>query len=230
MEFLSDLIEKLPAAEASSRLIGNLEFTHCPSCLTPLASTGEPDECVVCGSKRDPERERSKYLQIKLDLDIQMRESRQLQTTKTVSLQTAEAGQRRIRKEYDLCLNKFTEQYELSSSPRESYLAQKNNRIGSIDREIEYVSRLLEIAIDIQRISSEKAEIQKEIDRLTDRVRALAFSGETRRRQALTTVSTIARRLLAADLVRQPEFFDPQSVVLSFRDDAIFVDGSTNFC
>ena len=50
-----------------------------------------------------------------------------------------------------------------------------------------------------------------------------------RRRQALTSVSTIARRLLAADLVRQPEFIDPQKVVLSFRDDAIFVDGSANF-
>lgn len=229
MDFLADLIEKLPAAEASSKLIGNLEFTHCPSCLTPLAMTGEPDSCVVCGSKRDPERERSKYLQIRLDLDIQMRESHQLETTKVVALQSAQADQRQIRKEHDAHLRKFAEQFELSSSPRESFLAVRNSRIGSLDREIEYMSRLQEIAIDVQRLSEEKATIQKEIDELTARVKALAFNGDKRRRQALTSVSTIARRLLAADLVRQPEFFDAESVELSFQDDAVLVDGLTNF-
>lgn len=229
MDFITDLSEKLPVASASSEIIGNLDFTHCPSCLTPLSSTTEADHCVVCGSERDPERERSKYLQIRMDLQIQLRESRQLQETKNQALANAEAEQRRIRKDHSLAIERFSEQFEISSSPRESFLAQRNNRIGSIEREAAYLARLYEIAIDVRQLSNEKAELQRQIDELSNREKALAASGDKRRRIALTAISNIARQLLAQDLPRQREFQNAQSVTLSFSDDAVMVDGLANF-
>src|SRR5690606_22720004 len=78
LEYLEELTEKLHRAQVSSVIIANIDFTHCPACLAPLSGGQRPDHCVLCGTEPDPEHERSRYLQIKMDLDIQIRESRQL--------------------------------------------------------------------------------------------------------------------------------------------------------
>jgi hypothetical protein len=78
VEYLEELSAKAPRAQAASDTIGNIEFTYCPACLAPLSGDKGVDHCIVCGAATDPEQERSRYLQIKMDLDIQIRESREL--------------------------------------------------------------------------------------------------------------------------------------------------------
>ena len=76
--FLNDMLQKLSNTEASSGIIGAIEFTHCPSCLTKLKEQPDADHCPVCGAPQNPDAEKSKYLQIKLDFQIQLRKSNQL--------------------------------------------------------------------------------------------------------------------------------------------------------
>ena len=78
IEYLEELSEKLPRAQAAADVIGNIEFSHCPACLAELNANADPSHCVVCGAETDPQQARARYLQIKLDIDIQSRESRQL--------------------------------------------------------------------------------------------------------------------------------------------------------
>lgn len=227
--FLNELAEKLPNVERSSEIIGNIEFTYCPACLAPLSSEHRHDHCALCGSPTDPEREHSKYLQIKIDIDIQTRESRQLVEDKSVSKSKLEAELRRARQEYVNLLSEFSTRFDLSVSPRESYLARRYQRMGQLEREREHLIRLREILLDVRNLSDEKAELQREITILKDRRAVLEREGQKRRATAMTLVSSIAKTILVRDLPRQKEFQNPGTVALEFGDDAILVDGEMNF-
>jgi hypothetical protein len=90
LDYLRDTSIKLAAAERTSQIIGNIEFTHCPACLTLLNTAADKAACIVCGSDHSPEEEQSRYLRIKLDIDIQIRESNQPVEDKSVSKAKAE--------------------------------------------------------------------------------------------------------------------------------------------
>ena len=226
---LEDLSEKLPKAQKSSEIIGSIEFTHCPACLAPLNGTSDPDHCVLCGSETDPEQERSRYLQIKLDLDIQIRESRQLLDDKESETAHAKKELRRLNSDYQEQLSEFTVRYEISSGPRESFVAERYQRLGQIDRELTQLSRLRERAGELEDVSARKAAVQAEIDKKKDRQKALEAASARRRRIALTNVSEKAKTFLRQDLDRQDEFRHADTVEVNFRDNSIFVDGDLNF-
>ncbi len=229
LNYLGDLLEKVGLAERAYRAIGGIEFTHCPACLADLPAATDPHTCNVCGSPTDPDEDKARYNQIRLDLEIQTRESKQLVDEKTVSLNRSKAELRRLNKTYAQELSEFSVNYDVSTSPREAFLAARNQRLGQIDREIEYFVKALDIAEEIQRLSTRKSELQEEIQKLKDRREALTAHAGKRRKKSLTEISDIAASLLKRDLERQAEFRAAQQVELNFRDDAIFVDGKMNF-
>ncbi|WP_202943979.1 AAA family ATPase [Parvibaculum lavamentivorans] len=229
LEYLEDLAEKLPRAQTSSDIVGNIDFTHCPACLAPLSDSLGPEHCVLCGTKTDPEHERSRYLQIKMDLDIQIRESRQLLEEKKRSSANMERELRRLRLNYQAELSEYTVRYEISISPRDSFVAERYQRLGQIDRELSELTRLRERALEIQSLSDEKAALQEQINSLKDRQKALEVASGQRRRQALTRVSETAKAILKQDLDRQDEFQNAQSVAVNFGDNSVLVDGELNF-
>lgn len=229
LQYLGDLLQKVGLAEKTFRAIGGIEFTHCPACLTDLPVTSDAHKCNVCGAPTNPDEDKARYNQVRLDLEIQTRESKQLVEEKSVSQNRSKAELRRLNKNYAQELSEFSINYDVSTSPREAFLAARNQRLGQIDREIEYFVRALEIAEQIQRLSARKAELQGEIQKLKDRREALTAQAGKRRSKALTEISDIAAGLLKRDLDRQAEFKAAQQVTLNFRDDAIFVDGKMNF-
>jgi hypothetical protein len=229
LEYLEDLSAKLPRAQAASDIIGNIDFTYCPACLTLLSAEKGVHHCVVCGAETDPEKEHARYLQIKTDLDIQIRESRQLLDEKEIAVLQLGRQVRAMRRDYQEKLSEYTVKYDISTSPRESFVAVRYQRIGQIDREYSELGRLRERLVEIAKLSEEKAMLQAEITRLGDRQDALKRAGQHRKAQALTRVSNIARDILHSDLDRQAEFKTAQTVSLNFLDNSIKVDGELNF-
>ena len=217
LEFLEELSQKLPRAQASSDIIGNIDFTHCPACLTALSDDKGVGHCVVCGAPTNPERERSRLLQIKTDLDIQIRESRQLLEDKQRASMQIDRDLRVVRREYQDKLSEYTVKFDLSTSPRESFVAQRHQRIGQIDRESAALVRLRERVLEIEKLSAEKAELQEQISKLKDRHGALQLAGRNRRSQALSLVSRIARDVLRQDLERQAEFRTGRECIAELR-------------
>lgn len=229
LAFLEEMIRKVERAEASRDAIGQIEFSHCPACLSPLTSPVDEHHCHVCGSEKDPDDEKARYNQIRLDFEIQQRESRQLRDKKLTGLSAAKATARALNRDYRAALSEFTTQFDLSSSPRDAFLAEQNRRAGEIGREIGYLIKSLDTADQIEQLSAEKARLQEELSKLRDRRTALDAAARKRRNVALGNVSDIAASLLRRDLDRQPEFSDAQAVSLNFADDAILVDGRINF-
>ena len=229
LQYLCDLLEKVDLTEKAYRAIGGIEFTHCPACLSDLPAETDPHRCNVCGLATNPDEDEARYNQIRTDLEFQTRESKQLVDEKSISLSRSKEELRRLNKSFAQELSQFSINYDISASPREAFLAVRNQRIGQIEREIEYSVRTLDIAEEIQRLSTRKSELQEEIQKLKDRREALTVHAKKRRNKALTEISDMATNLLRHDLERQAEFRIAQKVELNFRDDAIFVNGKMNF-
>lgn len=227
--FLQEHIDKVKLAERAYQSIGDIEFTRCPACLSHLEPPSDPHICNVCGQPTDPAEDRSKYNQIRLDLEIQLRESKQLFVEHENKIKSDRLTLRRLNQAYSKTLSDFSTKYDLSSSPREAFMAERHQRIGEINQELEHLTTMLSMAEEVQSLSLRKRELQNQIQERKDRKEVLERQAQKRRNVALNSISEWARLLLRSDLDRQPEFRDPQLVSVNFRDDAIFVDGQMNF-
>jgi len=227
--FLEEHIEQVKVAESTFQAIGGIEFTRCPACLSHLKPVSDPHVCNVCGQYTDPEEDKSKYNQVRLDLEIQLRESKQLFAEHEARLTKDRVELRRVKRSYSQNLSEYSTKFDLSSSPREAFLAERYQRIGQIDQELTHLTEMLSVAEEVQSLSQRKQELQGEITDLSDRRKALERRAQNRRSKALNAVSEWGRLLLRSDLDRQPEFENPKLVELNFRDDAMFVDGQMNF-
>ncbi len=227
--YLVNLSEKLNLSEASFNAIGAIDFVHCPACGTELSNHTDRMHCVVCKNPINLEEERSRYNQIRLDLEIQTRESKQLLWQKSSELDMTRKKYRALRNAHEGALSEFEMKYSGANGPREAYLAEKTSRIGHINAEIEFLTRSLDIASEIDALSENKSKLQTEMDELKGRVDVLQKQAFKRRSKSLTEVSDIAVSLLHADFKRQEEFERSKHVELNFRNDAISVDDHVNF-
>lgn len=228
-EFLSELSQKLSLAEDTFEAVGTIEFTRCPACGADLDVEAAGGNCVVCKNPTEPEQERSRYNQVRLDLEIQSRESKQLITQKNHQLSKARTERRRARAALEHSLGQFDLQFSGPNGPREAFLAERTSRLGHIDAEIDFLVRNLEIADLVEGLSDKKRKLKTEIDALKERSAELQKLAKTRRRIALNRISSIGASLLRADFKRQDEFEAADRVELNFLDDAISVDGRMNF-
>lgn len=227
--FLGEMKEKVGFAEASFNAVGSIEFTHCPACGEELDAATPISHCVVCKSPVDLEKEGARYNQIRLDLEIQARESRQLIKQKHSEGRAAHKKLRRLRREHERRLSAFNLQYAGANGPREAFLASRISRLGHIEAEIEFLQKSIDTAEMIVELLKTKASLTSSIDSLKARENELRSQSEEQRPRALALVSEFAASVLRSDLDRQEEFSGAESVYVDFRSDSITVDGLMNF-
>jgi hypothetical protein len=227
---LTDSLQLLKSAEEASDILGTIEFAHCPACLKLLPGRGNPDLCKLCGQDLDSEQSASRYNHIRIDLELQIKESKQLLTKELDGAVAAKAHHARFLKEFENATTDFTLKYELSNSPREAFLAERHSRIGRINRELEQLSSSLQRAAELDRLSGEKDKVNKELSTAKETRTALEKAAWRRRSSALKLVSSKAASILQLDdSGAQEEFRVAENVDLSFDDDAILLDSLANF-
>lgn len=226
---ISESLEKLTYAEKSFDAIGSIEFTHCPACGEVLNLGEKAGCCSLCGSKSDAEKEKSRYNKIRLDLEIQNRESKQLLASKLADLDLLGQSRRQLQKQYGDELSNFQIRFSGANGPREAFLAVRTARVGYIDSDTSYLMQSFNLASEIDKLNVKKNELESELDRLKQRESGLNRLADKRRREAYSSISNIGSSILHEDLDRQEEFKKAQTITLNFRDDAIFVDEKINF-
>ncbi|MGM4916225.1 AAA family ATPase [Tardiphaga sp. 813_E8_N1_3] len=226
--YLEDQLETLSATDELAERIGNIEFQYCPACLKPLED-GEPGHCIVCHQVLDVDEVKSKYFEIRIDTELQIRESRQLLDAKNTQLQVAQADARVLRRDYTALLTDFAARYDISNSPRESFLAERNRRIGRIDYEIGHLEEIRSIVQRIDALSAARVALNDEIERVEKLLKRLFASATSRTNKAMTLIGSIGCNILKKDLPREDAFEDPTTFSINFGDDAMLVDGKMNF-
>ena len=184
---------------------------------------------MYCKAPLDPEQEKAQYNQIRLDLEIQTRESGQLRYHKRADLDTIRKKLRWIRRKHEKDLSAFDLRYSSSIGPREAFLATKTNRLGHIDAEIDFLLKGLETAEEIVNLASDRAAVIERIDLLNMRNDVLQKNAMKRRLNALSLISKFGADILRSDLPRQAEFIDAGKMHINFRYDSIAVDRLVNF-
>ena len=227
--YLSNLIEKLYLSEKSLSSIGAIDFVYCPACGEELTGNVQEDHCGLCKRKTSSDDEKSRYSQIRVDLEIQLRETKQLLSQKNSEVLDTKKEYRSLKNAHQSTLSEYKSKYSGDKGPREAYLAQRTSRTGHINAEVVFLTRSLDIAGEVDSLTKQKNDIQLEINILRDRKQALERQAEKRRATALTKISDIAVSLLKADLERQEEFEDSTHVEINFENDAMSVDGRANF-
>ena len=229
VDFLGELKEKVGFAEATFSAIGSIEFTHCPACGQELDADTPKLHCVVCKSPIDLGKEGARYNQIRLDLELQARESRQLIEQKQGERRATQRELRRLRREHEKGLSAFDLRYAGANGPREAFLASRISRLGHIEAEIGFLQKSLDLAVQIAELLEARISLTARIESLKAREEVLRGESEKRRPRALSLVSEFAASTLRSDLDRQAEFSGAGSVGVDFRSDSISVDGSVNF-
>jgi hypothetical protein len=227
--FLEEQTTKLAAAQLSFDVVGVIAFSHCPACGKEIMDVGGDGHCHVCKEDLDPDIEKSRYNQIRLDLEIQSRETNQLLDQKRVSLTNKQSEIRQKRSKHKRDLTQYQVKYAGPNGPREAFLASRTNRIGHIDAEEIYLLSNMKVAEEIATLSAENAALQADLDIKSARAAALRATAGKRRMVALSSVSQIAAAILRSDLPRQDEFIKAIDVSVNFKNDANSVDGVYNF-
>ena len=160
VEHLSNQLASLNAAEELSEKLGTIEFQYCPACLKPL-HTIEGKYCIVCQEKIDEDKAKSKYFEIKIDNELQIRESEQLLKSKPAELESLQGELRALRREYSAAVAEFSGRYDVTNSPRESFLAERNKLAGRLEHELAYLEELRATIEKIDQLSKETGRSQQ---------------------------------------------------------------------
>ena len=227
---LTDSLKLLKNAEETSELLGSIDFSHCPACLELLPKNDDPKLCTLCGQDLDSEQSASRYNHIRVDLELQVKESHQLLAQELEASLAAKSHHARVLKEFEHSTTDFALKFELSNSPREAFLAERHGRIGRINKELEQLSSSLQRAAELDRLSGEKEKVNTDLTKAKETRTALEKAAFWKRSSALKLVSSKAAGILRSDTSGAQEEFDvAQNVDLSFEDDAILLDGLANF-
>ncbi|MGX5721449.1 AAA family ATPase [Shinella zoogloeoides] len=207
--------------------LGHLSFEFCPSCFAPV----EPKaigHCHLCDTKRTDGEEDSRTLAVRLDLEMQLKESEALQRDREMELSAKRAALRINRQ----TLRRAAAAIELDQAGavtgRETAIAELSRKIGFIDSQLEGLQKRLELSRRIEAASEAKEDLNSRITKLKGEIEAIQRAQNKRKHLANTLVSNQTKTLLDQDLQEHSDFGDVQHVSFSFADDWIAINGEKN--
>lgn len=207
--------------------LGHLAFEYCPSCFAPVQSK-EPDRCQLCGTKRVDGGDDSRTLAVRLDLQMQLKESESLQAERITELNDKKSALRIARR----VLWRASSAIELAQSEmvtgRESVIAELSRKVGFIDSEIEGLQKRLELAKRIQAASEAKEDLNTRVTRLKAEIEAIVRAQGERKFEAYRLISNETKKLLDQDLQEHSDFGDVENISFEFSGDWIAINGEKN--
>ncbi|MNX99204.1 hypothetical protein D3C86_1316380 [compost metagenome] len=129
---------------------------------------------------------------------------------------------RRLEREYSVVSSSW-------SSDVETKLEEINRMLGVLDEEIKYAYERQKLASVISDLQARRDAAKTEMSHLGDTISSLKKNQETRQKEVHASIERALIRLLKKDIPLQPEFIDPKSVVISFANNTVWINGSRNF-
>lgn len=222
-------LEQLKEGQATSEILGPLSFSFCPSCYTQLSGEGTAGVCPLCKSKIDPEADRIRYLRIRNELEIQLKESRTLLRDRTDKLERARSmltGLRRVRERLS---TEYLSLVRHHVSDADVQIDRLTARLGYTERELVELDRQRRLAEQLQALSEEKARLNAEITSLRERITAWTDAKERRQGAAYRIIQERTAHILSLDLQSEAEFNKDSEVYFNFAEDRISVAGKIGY-
>jgi hypothetical protein len=207
--------------------LGRLEFEFCPSCFASVKAK-DVKHCQLCNEPHTLGIDDSRTLAVKLDLQMQLKESESLQNDRrdelsklTADLRVANTELRRASASIDIARSGPV-------SAREVAVAELSRRIGFIDSQLEVLQRRLELGRKISQLSDEKESLNDQVTSLKAKVSSIMRSQEERRASAYSRISSEAKEILEKDLEEHTDFGRIDYVNFNFAEDWIAINDEKN--
>ena len=229
-EFIRHLqmtLDDFDAAKLTYSAFGMLAFKFCPSCYAPVEPSGD-DVCGLCKRDRTVSEDDSRALAVRLDLEMQLKESESLQLSRREELAAIGSGIRRQRAALRKALATLEEAGPEDASSREVAVADISRKVGFFDSQLEHLQARLEIAEKINRSRVVKEDLEFRVKALEEEISAISRSQETRKRFAYSRISKASEKILKDDLQEHNDFGAIDYIGFSFADDWVAVNGDKN--
>ncbi|RWQ61436.1 AAA family ATPase [Mesorhizobium sp.] len=230
IDHLRAAVDEFDDASTTFFALGAVRFEFCPSCFAPLAVAHAHDDenCHLCGSPTAAGRDETRALAVRLDLQMQINESLQIQDERDRQLAELKSQLRAANSALKAAIAASELGRSSAASKFETIVADTSRQIGYLDREIEQLQQREALAKEIALLSDEKSLLNARISEMKDRIQSTETSQRRRKGIAYTAISEIMKRLLARDLAQHSDFGTVESVTFSFAEDWIAINGDKN--
>lgn len=230
-EFISHLdqaLDEFNDAAAAFFSLGQIAFEYCPSCFSPTKEGVDIKHCHLCGSEVVAEESDSKALAVRLDIEMQLKESKALQEDREATLRALKSQLRVERIRYRKAASSYDLARRSAADGREVLLSELSRKIGFMDSELEVLQKRMELANEIERLSGIKEELNAKISGLRDAIEAIKGVQNKRKQIAYTAVSENAKRVLGQDLPEHNDFGEVNKISFSFSEDWVAINDDKN--
>jgi len=230
--FIRTLEQKIAAlgdASAVAEYLGDVHFSVCPACLTPVAEVDTDTHCHLCKADLIGGRGRDRIVAAINEAAIQLKQSQLLQADRQIRAKAYDAQIAEVTRSWQSASARLLAAQRLPSTEARERLRELNRTAGYLQRQIEDLSQKEEIIKLVDDVSRRKDELNDRITKLRSENERLKATQENQLTRAKTLIADEIRDLLIHDLRRQDSFENPRSIQFDFTSNTITVDGHTYF-
>lgn len=209
--------------------LGPLEFLFCPSCLSPVDQGSGHEVCSLCKTETSTEATSSRLARMRNELEIQLKESIQLQEDRAAELKVAKVDAERAQAVRDRLASEYLSRTRHHLTDADTKIDELTARLGYIDRELEELDSQKQLALRLADLAEEKATLNQEITELKENIRSWSLQRDERQSQIFSNISRKTAELLSNDIKSEAEFAANSDVYFNFAEDRISVNGKTSF-
>lgn len=207
----------------------DLEMSHCPNCLSPLAQAIDENHCKLCKQQLPEDKGSSHLKRMQQEIDNQIRESSKLYLSKEhillelkSSFPTLEQKARALQRDLNDALQNMT-------SSRNQELDELLVKKGELRSRNDYYIRQLKTLEQFDVLRKELSGLKTKIESLNLNISLKEKNQKERLQNAFFLIQNYSLRLLHSDLGRQPEFQTGKNIKLDFEKNTFTLDDENNF-
>lgn len=220
---LEQLLEDFDDANQVFDALGHIQYTHCPACFKELPPH-EPDECSVCGATLESGEENPLALAARLDLEMQIRESRKMEEVANEDVKRAQEKFRSEQNKYKKIERDLLQFRNSLTSPQATLVATKAKEVGSLEAHVEELENIKHQFGELTTLENDLKTAEKHFNQLTRNVENIELQLTTRRTKIYTEISANTIEIIEKDLRDHNDFEDLKSFSFSFRNDSFHLN------
>lgn len=222
-------LRQLKEGHFTSESLGALKFQFCPSCLSPLEELKHEHGCVLCKVQMTAGTLDSRYVRMRNELEMQLRESRRLQERRQQKLQQQRDAAASLQVLRKIASDEFIALNRHYLTDADIEIDRLSIRLGYLDRELIDLDREVRLSTELQALSEQKDVLNKEIVALKDDIKLWEASKKRRADKAEGVVAKLTTSVLSTDVQSEKEFATDSLVYYNFAEDRVGINGKFGF-
>ncbi|MBY3595039.1 hypothetical protein [Rhizobium bangladeshense] len=220
---------QIEQSQATGRIFGSLVFSFCPSCMTPIRASSDEHHCHLCKTGLDDEYERSRYVRIRNELEMQLKESRSLQHERLFRKSTLDERLGSIKLMRNIISEEVLSRSRHFLTEADARIDELTRAVGYHDRELVDIERERRLAAEVTELSSRKEKLNSAIRELHSNIDMWIGQRETRQASIYRLISTFTAEILNEDLPSDIEPVTEEGVRFNFSDNEVVINNKRGY-